>query len=317
MLTFIFIVACLIVLAGLGTAFLASEGTFKFGGAVVAIVGILIVLSTCFSTVDARSLGIQTSMGKYRDTLTPGFHLTAPWSAVEEWTTRNQTIRFEGDGNGEERDNFFTEPRIRVKLGTQAEAFVDATVTWRITEKSVGDLWKQHKTFTDARSDFAIPAAKGAVNTAFDGYDPFKVTAPPSDPATATPVAGGGDKADGYIPLAEWSKRVTEALRPLYAARNVELVSVQVTYFDYGKDTKDKLSQLAAERQNTQIAAQKVLTAEKDAEASAKRATKVAPGCEALVRDLAAQDQLKNLPAGVQICSGASSGGVGVNVNAR
>lgn len=311
--TLLFIIGILIGIGGIGILIGIGGIGAKFAGFAAVALGFIFTLATMFTIVDARSVGVQTSMGKYTDTVGPGLHLTAPWSSVEDWTTRNQTIRFAGDGGGEERANYFTESRIKVKLGTQAEAYVDVNITWKITEKSVGELWKQHKTFEDARRDFVTPAAMGAVNAAFDGYDPFKQIGPAAGDVAATmPVAD--DKADGYIPLSVWSKRVTEALRPMYAARNVELVSVQVTYFDYDPKTKDKLSALSGERQNTNIAAQKVETAKKEAEASAIRAQKSGTGCEALVRDLAAQDKLKDLPAGVQICSGSAGGG-GVIVN--
>ena len=168
----------------------------------------------------------------------------------------------------------------------------DATITWGITEKSVESLWKQYKTFGDARRDFVTPQALGAANTAFDGYNPF---------------SGLDEKnADNpYVPLAEWSKKITEALRPLYAARNVELIGVQVTKVAYDSRTEDKLRQYADAVANTRIKAQDVRTAEQEAAASKARAQTAAPGCEALIRDLASQDRLKDLPAGWQ-CPGVT-----------
>lgn len=288
MLTIVFILGILAALGGLAWIIFGDE--VKGAGAAGVIVGLIVIALTCFSIVDARSVGIQTSFGKYHDTLDAGIHITAPWSSVEDWTTRNQTIRFAGDGKAEERDNYFTEPAITVRLGNQSEAYVDATITWGITEKSVESLWKQYKTFGDARRDFVTPQALGASNTAFDGYDPFR---------------GLDEKnADNpYIPLAVWSQKITDALRPLYQARNVELINVQVTKVAYDQRTEDKLRQYADAVANTRIKAQDVKTAEQEAAASKARAQTAAPGCEALLRDLAAQDKLKDLPAGWQ-CPG-------------
>lgn len=307
MATFIFIIG-LVVLAG-GIGYAALGRTRKGIGVIAAIVGLVFIASTSFSTVSARSLGVQTSLGKYHDTLSPGFQVTAPWTDVEEWTTRNQVIRFAGDGKGEERDNFFTEPRITVRLGNQSEAYVDANVTWKISEQSVGELWKQHKTFGDARRDFTTPAAQGAVNAAFDGYNPLaNINAQPAAAST-----DGKGTPDGYVPVAEWSKRVTEALRPLYKDRNVELVAVQVTFVKYDAKTEEKLQSFSNEIANTRIATQAVETAKQQAIASKERAAQASPGCSGLVRDLAAQDQLKNVAPGVQICEGVNAGGVNVN----
>lgn len=295
MLTILFIIGLLAVLGGVGWAVFAEEA--KGGGVVVAFLGLAAALATCFSTVDARAVGIQTSFGKYRDTLGSGFQWTAPWSSVEEWTTRNQTIRFSGDGKAEERDNYFTEPFITVRLGNQSEAYVDATVTWNITEKSVENLWKQYKTFGDARQDFATPTALAAANAAFDGYNPF--------------AALNNASADNpYVPLEEWSKRIAEKLRPLYAARGIELVNVQVTKVGYDKRTEDKLREYADAVANTRIKAQDVETAKKEAEASAARKANATGGdCLSLIRDLAAAGKLQDLPAGWQ-CPGTSSTGV-------
>lgn len=260
------------------------------------IVGVLLggglVVSSCVTVVDARAVGIQTSFGRYHDSLGSGMQVTAPWSSVTEWTTRNQTIRFAGDGKAEERDNYLTEPRITVRLANQSEAYVDAIVTWQVTEASVKGLWQQYKSFEDVRRDFAIPQAQTATYATFESYNPF--------------TGLDAQNADNpYISVEEWSKRVTAKLRPLYDARSVVLVTVLITNVEYDQETQSKIKAFAAEVANTRIKTQEVKTAEQEALASKARAAQSAPGCEALIRDLAAKDQLKNLPAGWQ-CPGTS-----------
>lgn len=68
------------------------------------------------TTVDARAVGIQTAFGQYKDTLQSGFQLTAPWSSVEQFTTRLQLadldgaegvpVTFDGGGSGKVNANF-------------------------------------------------------------------------------------------------------------------------------------------------------------------------------------------------------------------
>lgn len=299
MATAVFILGLLVVLGGIGWAVFGYEG--KGAGVGAAFVGLIIALLTCFSIVDARSVGIQTSFGKFRDTLSPGLQWTAPWSSVEEWTTRNQTIDFAADDR-EDRDNFRDEAAVTVRLGNQSQAFVDLRVSWAVAESGndskaqaerIKKLWTQYRNFDDMARDYAVPAARAATNAAFDGYDPFK--------------ALNDQNADNpYVPLADWSKRITELLRPLYADRGLTLISVQVTQVKYDDRTEGKLREYADAVANTRIKAQDVKTAEQEALASKARATQAAPGCEALIRDLAAKDQLKNLPAGWQ-CPGTSS----------
>ena len=299
MLTILFILALLVALGGIGWAVFGDEG--KGAGIGVAVVGVIVALLTCFSTVDARSIGIQTSFGKYRGALGPGLQWTAPWSSVEEWTTRNQTIDFAADDK-DDRDNFRDEAAISVRLGNQSVAYVDGRVSWAVAESGtdakaqeerIKKLWSQYKTFDDMARDYAVPAARAATNAAFDGYDPFTAL---NDKTADNP----------YVPLAEWSKKITEILRPLYADRGLTLVAVQVTQVKYDDRTEGKLREYADAVANTRIKAQDVKTAEQEALASKARATQAAPGCEALIRDLAAKDQLKNLPGGWQ-CPGTNS----------
>lgn len=299
MLTILFIVALLFALGGVGWAVFGDE--MRGAGAATAVVAVLVALLTCFSVVDARSVGIQTSFGKFRDTLSPGLQMTAPWSNVEEWTTRNQTIDFAADDK-DDRDNFRDEAAISVRLGNQSVAYVDARVSWAVAESGndtkaqadrIKKLWQQYKTFDDMARDYAVPAARAAANAAFDGYDPFAAL---NDKTVDNP----------YVPLAEWSKKITETLRPLYVDRGLTLISVQVTQVKYDDRTEGKLREYADAVANTRIKAQDVKTAEQEALASKARATQAAPGCEALIRDLAAKDQLKNLPAGWQ-CPGTNS----------
>lgn len=298
--TLVFLAGLVVAAAGvwlIATRRKSSNPRFTGGfGALAVFCGLLLALLTCFSTVDARSVGIQTSFGKYHDTLNSGFQWTSPWTSVEDWTTRNQTIRFAGDGKAGERDNFYTEPSVTVRLGNQSEAYVETTITWNITEASVEGLWKQYKTFGDARQDFATPTAQGAVNSAFDGYNPF-AGLNASTTASDSP----------YVPLEEWSRKIREKLTPLYAARSIALVNVQVTKVSYDKRTEDKLRQYADAVANTRIAAQDVETAKKQAEASAARKATAGTDCISLIRDLAAQGQLQNLPAGTNLCGGAGT----------
>ncbi len=294
----------LFVMAGIGGLLVAvaSRGNTRARvyASISAAAAFFLAVSMTFTTVDARAIGVQTSFGKYRDTLGSGPHFVAPWSDVEEWTTRNQTLRFAGDGKAGERDNFFTEPVVTVRLGNQSEAYVEVTITWVVTAKGAEDLWRQYKTFADARQDFAVPAALAATNAAFDGYDPFK----------ALNQTGATDPAvNPYVPLEEWSDRITDKLRPMYEGRGVRLVSVQATKVSYDQRTEAKLREYADAIATTRIKAQDIETAKNEAAASKERAAQAAPGCEALIRDLAARDQLKNLPAGWQ-CPGTTGPGV-------
>jgi hypothetical protein len=275
-------------------------GRVRAGAAAMIVLAVVFVLVACTSRVDARSVGIETSAGKYVGTLHGGWHTTAPWAHIDQWTTRNQTLRFEGTADGGDKANYVTQPQVQVRLGNQSIAYVEATITWTVGDNTAGieSLWKQYKGFDDMRHDFVTPTVKGATNTAFDGYDPFaSITVNTADPTNGTT----------YVPLTTWTSKLTTALRPLFEDRGLKLIGAQVTQVHYDPVTESKLVAFAQAVADTRIAGQKAETAKKEAEATAARndKSKIIPGCEALLRDLAAQDQLKNLPAGWQ-CPGTT-----------
>ena len=281
----LFIISILIVVAA-ALAALALSGRER-GAAIAAVfLGVFFAWASCWTTVDARSVGVTTSFNKYSGTLGPGFSHKAPWEDVEEWTTRNQVIRFaNGTKDEDEDDNFHSQGCIVVRLGNQSNACIDTTVTFHVTEKSVKGLWEQHKTFKTALRDFGIPQAVTATGYVFDGYNPL------------AGIAGGPTEVK-TINNEEWTRRLEAKLAPMYSGRNVELVSAQVTFVHYDDLTTRKLSDIANEQAATEIAKQKIKTAEAEAAASAARKAASGSTCVDLYRDLAAADQLKNVNAG-------------------
>jgi hypothetical protein len=314
--TFVFIFLIIVVVAGVLTAAFGDSGRTKAFGGIVAVAAAVCAVAMCVATVSARSVGIEQSYGKFAGTLQPGPHLIAPWASVEEWSSRNQTIRFEANGQKlDDRDNFDYEGQLTPKLANQADAYVESTITWTIASGSDTDqqakikgLWQQYPSFADMRHDFIVPATVSAVSSAFDVYNPLAAIQPIAmQPAAAQPA----DVAPaGFIPLTEWSKRVTALLKPVYASRGIDLVTVQITRVTYDAPTEDKLKAYNQAVVDTRIAAQQVETAKQQALATAARnnSAQVPRGCEQLIRDLAALNQLQNIATGNLKCSDDSGG---------
>ena len=289
----LFIVGLLVVLVGLTCIIAGLKADVEYPGWTVGVgvtvlfVGAFVAYTSTWTTVDARSVAIVTSLNKYNDTIGPGFQHKAPWESTEEWTTRNQVIRFEGKGGGAERDNYFTESCITVRLGNQSNACVDTTITFHVTEASVKGLWEQHKTFEAARRDFVVPQAVSAAVRVFDGYNPL---AGITEGATSVKTVGVG----------EWTTKLRPVVEQMYRARSVEVVDVQVTFIHYDEATTNRLRDIANELANTEIAKQKVKTAEEEAKASAARRAQSGADCASLMRDIAAlgREYLEALPEG-------------------
>lgn len=304
---FLTIIGILALVGGGGLLFYGineGEGGRTLAGGIVALIGIIVgTLGLSLTTVDARSVGIETKGGRYVDTLKPGRHLIAPWADVEQWTTRNQTMVFQGD-DGSDGDNRWDQPTIPVRFANQAQATVDVTVTWAIadtgadfeTQKArIQKLWAGYRTFNDMAKNLVSASIIGTTGDVFNPYNPFASL----DQKTVD---------NPYVPNAEWSKRISEALGPQFTQSGLTLVKVQVTNVHYDAETEGKIKAFANKLADTRIAQQEIEIAKAQAQASKERATQAAPGCEALIRDLAAMGKLQDLPPAFNC--GQAGGGV-------
>lgn len=129
----------------------------------VGIVAVLAVttLGMSITIVGSRSVGIQTSFGKYRDTLNSGFQLTPPWSATEEFSTRVQYLDLDGEKDG-----------VQVTFKGGGGGVVNATPRWRIDPDKAGDLWKKYKTFDTVRDKLVNSSAKDSIRVVTSNYTP-------------------------------------------------------------------------------------------------------------------------------------------------
>lgn len=245
------------------------------------------LLAASVTTVDARSVAIETKAGRFVNVLKPGRHYLAPNAEVEQWTTRYQPLPM----------------KIPVRFTSQSKADVTVAITWAVADSGadwnqqverVKKLWNAYKTFDDMKSRYAEPTAKTVVGNVFNVYNPFSAI-----------DEKGADNP--FISNEEWSKRVTEALGPKYAEAGLTLILAQVTDVDYDDDTENRLKATAQKSIDTRNAQQDIELAKKQAEANAARAA-TAKSCNELMIYLAQTNQLQNLPPAFNC--GTSGGGV-------
>ncbi len=157
----------LIILGSLAAVLLTRRGREPVSAGVpVGFAVVLGIVTVCFSatTVDARAVGIQTSFGRYVSTLDNGFHMTAPWSSVEEFTTRLQTADLDGKEG------------VLVTFLGGGSGTVNATFRWRITDKQ-GDggaraLWANYRDFDTVQTSLVLRAGRDAVLNTANDYTP-------------------------------------------------------------------------------------------------------------------------------------------------
>lgn len=232
---FFFILFGLVAVWFLISVAVAALGTeeVRFGGiastVVAFIVGLAVFLGFSATTVDARAVGIQTSFGKYVDTLDNGFHLTAPWSSVEEFSTNVQDldltvpVSFDGGSSGE----------------------VKMTALWAIESKDAQELWQDWKDFDRVRDRLVGPATRTATAAAFSAYTPDTA----KDGANRVTI----EDAIGTT-LAELK------------ASGVEVRSIQITDVKLGDRAQAAVDRIVEATANTQRAQEEQERAKIDAE---------------------------------------------------
>lgn len=164
---FILIILSILTLITLGTlgASLATRGDFPPGiPAAFGAVTVALTLFLSMTTVDARSVGIQTSFGRYTDTLDPGLQFVAPWSSVEEFTTRLQTVDMEGKES------------VSVTYKGGGSGRVDATSRWAISSQQGPNgakaLWEKYRDFDTVTATLVNREARDAVINVANDYVP-------------------------------------------------------------------------------------------------------------------------------------------------
>lgn len=138
----------------------------KAAGTVIALIGFVALgtftIAMSATTVSARSVGIQTAFGRYQSTLSAGFHWTAPWSGVEEFSTQVQYLELNGKDKGGVAVNY--------KGGGQGS--VDATVRWRIDQNNAQALWRKYREFDKVRDQLVTSSTRDSVRVIVGPYAP-------------------------------------------------------------------------------------------------------------------------------------------------
>lgn len=131
-----------------------SSGGGVAAGALVLLIIFTLVMSA--TTVGARSVGIQTAFGKYTDTLDNGFHWTAPWSSVEEFSTQLQPLKL----------------KVPVSFDGGSSGTAEVTVLYAIENNGAEELWKDFKTFDNVTDLLVKPYSQTEIAAAFSAYQP-------------------------------------------------------------------------------------------------------------------------------------------------
>lgn len=242
-------IALVFVVAAIGAIF--TRGAGAIAAAVAAlVVGAIVTTLFSITTVDARAVGIQTSFGRYTNTLENGLQLTAPWSSVEEFSTLNQTLKLNGDSS------------VPVSFSGGSAGSADVTIRWATTAEGAEEQWKQYRTFDNVRDQLVEPESRNAFRTEFSNYTPVEAI----DGTTLNTI----------------TKNVDDALTATLKKSGVHVVSVQVTNVKLGERAQTALDRIVQANADTERATSEQARAVIEAETARIRQQSQTP--EALQR---------------------------------
>lgn len=127
---------------------------------------VVLTLLASITTVGARSVGVQTAFGKYQGTLSSGLHFTAPWSGVEEFSTRVQFLDLDGK-----------DENVSVNFKGGGQGSVNSSIRWYIDTDNAKALWEKYRTFDNVRDQLVNSAAKDSFRVVLGGYSPNEARA--------------------------------------------------------------------------------------------------------------------------------------------
>jgi regulator of protease activity HflC (stomatin/prohibitin superfamily) len=268
-----------------------ASGTGALGGVLVTI-GMLAILLNCFTVIPARNVGVVNTFGVANQALDNGIHFVAPWSSIETIDATVQNINRDED----------TKNCVTVRLANQTTACVDLTLQWNIDQNAnANELWQRYRGSNDkvvenVGNNVVMRELQRALNVVFETYNPLGAIV---DGAPAVKTADLAKKA-----LDDLKSSVDKGIV-------VDALLISVVHFD--ATTQDKLNAFAQSLADTRVAEQNKKTAEQQraandllvASSSDNEGVKY-QNCLNVIKDLAAKNQLVNLPAAFTCGPGGS-----------
>jgi regulator of protease activity HflC (stomatin/prohibitin superfamily) len=220
----------------------------------------LVLLSTLFTIVPTRDIGIVTSFGKPVGNLDNGIHFKLPWEKVQTLDGAIQT-----DSYLEKNEEGCTD----IRIGNESTACVDNSIRWRIKLTAGETLYKDYRDMDNIRKSLVTRELTAALNEVLSDYNPLSQIQ--------------NDAANAANPnLNEFSKQVADQLRS-QVGDQIEIENVIIPLIHFDKPTQSKINLYQAEVANTRIATQREQTATAQAKANERLSKSVSNDPNVLV----------------------------------
>lgn len=257
----LFVGAMTLLLLGVLTVLVSrsQHRAVRVTGASVALLGLGLLVASCVTTVQAKSVGVQISFGRPIHEFTPGLHVKRPWSRVEKMDGSTQI------------DDHLGDQRTEIRLGNQATGYVQNALRWKIQPGAAGELYADYRGFENIGPGLVNQELAAALNYAFSSYDPL-------DQARAAGSSAGTTTTT--------NDEVADAVKARLVERigdRIVIESVIIPKVDFDEATQQRINQLQQEIGNTRIAQQREQTAQAEAKANRLIAESVAEDPNVLV----------------------------------
>jgi len=136
---------------------------------VAGIVGFFFVaclLGASTKVVPANSVGIPTSFGSIGKPMKSGFHLTKPWTEVNNFSTRLQESSMLSSGEGEKG----RQDSISVRGSDGYEMWVDVTIRYTIAGDTADQLFRRVGSMDGIKDRIVRPEVREGVRLVFANY---------------------------------------------------------------------------------------------------------------------------------------------------
>jgi regulator of protease activity HflC (stomatin/prohibitin superfamily) len=245
-----------IALIGVAIRVFAAENDVKSFGVWVVIIagglGLLIIITGCFTIVGTRQIAVQTSFGRPEGmAFNNGLHGKMPWTITHEMDGSVQIDQYKDQGNNNDQ-------RIQVRLGNSSTAHADVSIRWQMKQEYGPELFQQYKTFNNVRTNLVERNLAVALNEVFAGFDPL------------------APQNLDLSPLPDLQRKAADILRNMSdqgghkISDELDIIDVNIPTIGYDQGTEDKINQLNQQRAATSIATESQKTADAQALANEK-----------------------------------------------
>ncbi|MFJ1707201.1 prohibitin family protein [Kitasatospora sp. NPDC088346] len=233
-----FLLSILLLAVGVALVVLRRRAVVEFRfatltGSLVALVGLLLGLSTFTYVVEPYEVAVPTSLGSVGGTWQPGLHLKSPLTDVTTFSTRPSDLNLTGNDT------------VEVRSSEGGVLYVDLTVKWSIDPEHTQALYRLSGSSENVQQRLVYPDTREIVRNVF---------------AKHTSVEGYASQRE--VINAEMGRLITERMAP----RGIVVNGVNLRNVKPSDVLQKAIDQKIQQDQATEQAAAAVLTAKAQAE---------------------------------------------------